>query len=114
MLACLVGIGGFIGAILRFWFARRWNTCNFPWGTLLVNGCGTLLLGWLIASSSNEKLLVLIGSGILGAMTTFSTIQIELLTMLKKRSWRKFFLYLMAAYILGIIFALIGFNVGLK
>lgn len=74
----LVGIGGAIGAILRFAISETMDT---HWGTLTVNAVGSLLLGICMAALASEmiskEMAILLGSGILGAFTTMSTFSVE-------------------------------------
>ena len=78
----LVGAGGFIGAILRYGlggFAQKWSgSVAFPFGTLVVNLLGCLVIGilWRLDEihsllSTEARLFLMVG--ILGAFTTFST-----------------------------------------
>jgi CrcB protein len=84
----LVALGGAAGATARYlldqWIAQRVGGA-FPWGTLVVNVSGSLLLGLLFAlavergtlpASVRAPLLI----GFIGAYTTFSTLMLE--------SWR--------------------------
>jgi CrcB protein len=78
----LIGLGGFMGAILRFsvsGFVQQWfKSVNFPYGTLVVNLLGCFLIGWLSHTAEIRGLLStearsFIFIGLLGAFTTFST-----------------------------------------
>jgi CrcB protein len=82
----LVGLGGGFGSILRYGtggLVHRWaGQALFPWGTLVVNVLGCLLIGFL--GSLSEARGVLTGEarlflfiGILGGFTTFSTFGYE-------------------------------------
>ncbi len=75
--AALVACGAALGAPTRWWvdvyIQRRWLAV-FPWGTLVVNVVGSLLLGFLVAGWSTEGAAVtLLGIGFCGALTTFSS-----------------------------------------
>jgi fluoride exporter len=81
--------GGFAGAVLR---ALAEETIphepdRWPWATFAVNLVGAALLGWL-TTRLQERLPLsayrrpLLGTGFCGALTTFSTMQVELLDML--------------------------------
>lgn len=75
--AALVACGAALGAPTRWWvdvyIQRRWLAV-FPWGTLVVNVVGSLLLGFLVAGWSTESAAVtLIGIGFCGSLTTFSS-----------------------------------------
>jgi len=73
-----VGLGGAIGAILRF-TVSEW--IGNPQGTLLVNALGSLLLGVCMAALASEmiskEMTLLLGTGILGAFTTMSAFSVE-------------------------------------
>lgn len=81
--------GGFAGAVARAELAEAlpYRIGQWPWATFLVNIVGAFLLGYF-ATRLQERLPVsayrrpLLGTGLCGALTTFSTLQLELLTML--------------------------------
>ncbi|ANB59670.1 fluoride efflux transporter CrcB [Anoxybacteroides amylolyticum] len=111
MSVLLVIIGGFFGAICRFaisqWFISR--TKSFPVGTLLVNWFGSFLLGWLFGSDPGENWKLLIGTGFMGAFTTFSTLKWETVQMLINGEKRNAIFYLVLSYCFGILFAYGGY-----
>lgn len=77
MSALYVALGAFVGAPTRWWVdqfvQRRW-TPVFPWGTLIVNVIGSFILGAVVAlAPDNGALVLLIGIGFCGALTTFSS-----------------------------------------
>lgn len=80
----LIGIGGFIGAILRYalggWIQDSF--INFPFGTLFVNVVGSFFLGLIMFLSEyqglfSEETRVFLTIGVLGAFTTLSTFSYE-------------------------------------
>src|SRR5579862_4273525 len=81
--------GGFIGALARAEVAELlpYRVGQWPWATFSVNLVGAFLLGYF-TTRLQERLPVsayrrpLLGTGFCGALTTFSTMQIELLRML--------------------------------
>jgi fluoride exporter len=90
--AALVGSGGFVGAICRYGLSglvqRRLPLAAFPYGTLVVNLCGCLLIGaaaGLVESRQmfgpEFRLFVLIG--LLGGFTTYSTFGYESFALLR-------------------------------
>jgi len=81
----LIGVGGFVGAILRYLLSKFFTVVLgnvIPFGTLFVNVTGSFILGF-IHTLSVEKLVLgdnvrfFIGVGLLGAFTTFSTFSVE-------------------------------------
>lgn len=87
-----VAVGGSVGALLRFaisrWAAGAIGT-GFPWGTLIVNAVGAFLIGFLFAWSAQRLLGIapaaraLVLTGVLGALTTFSTFSLETLELVQ-------------------------------
>ncbi|HDI60947.1 MAG TPA: fluoride efflux transporter CrcB [Desulfobacteraceae bacterium] len=81
----LVMVGGGLGAVSRYGIgllsARLWGP-HFPWGTLTVNLVGCFLIGLLFAFVDRARFLtpdlrLLLVTGYLGALTTFSTFALE-------------------------------------
>jgi len=75
--AHLVGAGGALGALLRYWIGRRLEVESFPAATLVVNVVGTFALGLLTFLGSPERVLLFLGTGACGAFTTFSSFAYE-------------------------------------
>ena len=73
-----VGIGGAVGACLRWLVIENTTTQIFPWPTLLINLFGCAALGILIARNINRKTLLTWGTGLCGGLTTFSTFSLEI------------------------------------
>ena len=73
-----VGIGGSVGAGLRWLIIENTTTQIFPWPTLLINLFGCAALGILIARNINRKTLLTWGTGLCGGLTTFSTFSLEI------------------------------------
>lgn len=84
-LQAAVVAGGVAGALARAGVAHGLAS---PWGTLLVNVAGTTLLGWL-ATRLQERLppstfrRPALATGFCGALTTFSTLQVELIRLVR-------------------------------
>ncbi len=111
-----VAVGAAIGALLR-WLAGLWLNASwsgFPLGTLAVNCIGGLLIGVALAwfeHSPNELLRLLLVTGFLGGLTTFSAFSVESLLMLQRGQWLLAFAHT-GAHVLGALScAAIGFRV---
>lgn len=96
-----VGIGGFIGAILRFMLSswvQKATASSFPFGTLSVNVLGSFLIGFLILYFQHLNLSVyhksLLITGLLGALTTFSTFSLDTVLLIQQAYYLKAFLNL--------------------
>lgn len=109
---CFVLVGGFLGAMARFLVNQlsvRIFSYAFPYGTLSVNIAGSFLLGLFIGFQVGDSYMLLLGIGFLGAFTTFSTLNLEIVHLALEKRWVQLWVYLSATYILGILFAFIGF-----
>lgn len=104
-----VAIGGFFGAIARFKISGWLNGRRvFPWGTFLINVSGSFLLGLLIGADVRGSWQLLLGTGFMGAFTTFSTFHLEAIRLWLNRQGTVSLYYLLASYVLGLACALAG------
>ncbi len=86
----LVGIGGFIGASLRYLISGALKNGTFPYGTMIVNLTGSFLLGLLFFTyafngSVSQNAKTFLGIGILGSFTTMSTFSMETFTLMENK-----------------------------
>ncbi|MFC3768889.1 fluoride efflux transporter CrcB [Paenibacillus sp. GCM10012303] len=111
----LVAAGGFCGAIARYYISKKMGErfqSSVPYGTLTVNLTGCFLLGLLIGGDWGKPDLLLAGTGFMGALTTFSTLQLEIVGLARKSRYRALIGYITASYVLGIGLSYIGYCVG--
>ena len=101
--------GGFAGAVARAALAEELATGrSWPWATFLVNIAGAFALGYF-TTRLQERLPLsayrrpLLGTGFCGALTTFSTMQLELLDMLDRDRFVLAIGYAAASIVLGLL-----------
>ncbi len=111
----LIATGGFLGAITRFfisnWFKTRYSF-TFPVATFLINLIGAFLLGFMIGKGIEQSWQLLLGTGFMGAFTTFSTFKLENIQLHANKNWKTLFVYLGASYTFGILLAFLGMKLG--
>jgi CrcB protein len=90
----LVAAGGAAGAPLRYLTDRAVQTRHdslFPWGTFTVNVVGSLILGLLagaaLVGAGSSTAGLLLGVGLCGALTTYSTLSYETAWLIEQRAW---------------------------
>ena len=110
--------GGCIGAVARAELTEQfpYDAGSWPWVTFLINVGGAFLLGYLVTrlqerlpQSSYRR--PLLGTGFCGALTTFSTMQIELLEMFDQGAWGLALLYAVASVGAGFLAVVLATNV---
>lgn len=110
-----VGAGGFVGAVCRFgavnWIGAKFRA-RIPAGTLFVNLLGAFLLGVLYGVTSDVRLTLLIGTGFMGAFTTFSTMEYELMQFSSLKKWRELAVYTLISIICGLLLFWLGWKLG--
>ena len=114
----LVGIGGFLGSTLRYltylWIEQRYEKA-FPLSTFMVNTIGSLLLGIVLgfiakAYVAGNEMRLLLGVGLCGSYTTFSTFAVENIRLLYQKDLLTSLLYIIASVVLGLIAAHLGYT----
>jgi len=115
-----VGVGGFLGAVSRYGLSRlvhaNFSSSHVPMGTITVNVIGAFLLSFLLTANYYKfnlptQTILLLGTGFLGAFTTFSTFTHETLTVFEQ-SLSKGFIYVGIMLIAGYGSAFIGYVLG--
>jgi CrcB protein len=117
--ALLIGLGGFVGANLRYWLggwiAQKIGVL-FPIETMLINISGSFLLGLFITLALHytwsPEWRQAIAIGFLGSFTTYSTYEYESLRLLQEGEWVKAGLNLFGSLVLGLIAVFLGVTLG--
>ncbi|MCB0346257.1 MAG: fluoride efflux transporter CrcB [Bdellovibrionales bacterium] len=117
--ALVVGLGGFVGAILRFLISGLVTTlmpaARIPWGTFSVNMLGCFAIGLLSASVETNWTVgahtrALLFVGVLGSFTTFSTFAFESELILQEGHFWRAASYVSMHVVLGILLVILGRN----
>jgi CrcB protein len=110
----LVALGAAVGAPLRYLVDRavqRRHDSVFPWGTFAVNVTGSFLLGVLVGGAVPKSLLALLGTGLCGALTTYSTFGYETVRLVSEGSRTYAVLNAVASVVAGLGAAFCGIAV---
>jgi CrcB protein len=111
-----IAVGGVLGAMLRY-FIKSISIDSYtgiiPINVLVINIIGSFLLALLLTTALvvknfNEDIRIGIGTGFLGAFTTFSTMCKEAVTLMRAGHFYSSVLYLGLSTILGLIAAYFG------
>lgn len=119
MIYFAVAIAGSLGAVSRFLldtFVRSRHSGYFPWGTFAVNVSGSFLLGFVTALALHlelpEILVITMGTGFLGAYTTFSGWMVQTMELIESGLWGLAVQNIFSSVICGILAAAGGFAGG--
>ena len=111
----LVGLGGFVGAILRYWISGWMQSgfVTFPVGTLAVNFLGSLVLSLIMYASQYRGLLgeearIFLAIGVLGSFTTMSTFSFESMKLLEQSEHMMFGLNIVGTVCLCLLAIYLG------
>lgn len=111
-----VGLGGFIGAVLRMFainFINKFLPHSISFGTLFVNVLGSFFIGCLFSYAQNKGLSPLvknfISTGFLGAFTTFSAFSYENLLLLQSANYINFVLNVFLNVAICLLATYLGF-----
>jgi CrcB protein len=108
----LVVIAGGLGASLRLVIDGVVSSlagARLPWGTLLINVLGSAGLGVLLGSGAAAQTAWVVGTGLLGGFTTFSTASFESAALVLDKRWTVAILYAVGTLVLSVAAAALGY-----
>ena len=116
----MVGLGGFLGSIARFWLGSYITYrmgARFPYGTFVINISGSFLIGLVVTLLAERahwspNLLYLIPIGFIGAYTTFSTFELEVFRSVRSDDLLLSLLYVVLSVAVGFIAVWLGVVTG--
>lgn len=115
-----VSIGAVIGALIRYGICSILSQFNLEngisgkqWGIIIVNILGALLIGYVSIKTSNHNLKLLLITGLLGSLTTFSTFVMDIVELWNRDHYHSI-IYFILNILLGVIFFLLGRLYALK
>lgn len=108
LLNCLcVGLGGFVGSVLRYLVTLLPYGAGFPVKTLAINVLGAFVLGLICALATRHvdaspQLMLMLKVGLCGGFTTFSTFALETSGLLQSGAWPAALAYAAASVVLSV------------
>jgi len=108
----LVALAGGLGASLRLvtdGVVRSVAGTRLPWGTLLINVLGSAGLGVLMGSGVTPPTTAIVGTGLIGGFTTFSTASFESAALVLDKRWTGAMLYAVGTLVLSVAAAALGY-----
>ncbi len=111
-----IGVGAIFGAnaryVVGYYFAVRFGP-TFPYGTLFINVSGSFLLGFVLTFLSNRLGVnpgyrLLLGTGFMGAYTTFSTFSYETIALVQRGDWLPAIVNSLASLLGSLVAAYVG------
>jgi CrcB protein len=112
-----IAVGAAVGGLARYYLAssiqQRFGV-TFPWGTLVVNVTGCLLIGFFIRYSLatpvvSAEMRALLTTGFCGGYTTFSTFSFETAALLEEGQYERAGAYVAGSVVLSLIATFAGF-----
>ena len=111
-----ISLGAVLGANLRYFLTRiitRFSDAALPWGTLIINVTGSLILGFFLAWTTERVLAnplwrLLVAIGFCGSYTTFSSFAFETMSYFQQGHWTLFAANILANNLLCFLSVLAG------
>ena len=111
-----ISLGALLGANLRYFLTRiitRWSDAAFPYGTLVINVTGSLVLGFFLVWTTERVLAnplwrLLVAIGFCGSYTTFSSYAFESVAYLEQGQWALMATNILTNNVLSLVAVLAG------
>lgn len=110
----IVGLGGFIGSVLRYWLSIIAIPGDFPFMTLVINFLGSFAIGLFFGlqqnvTAANRNYILFLQTGLCGGFTTFSAFSIQTVNLFKNNKY-----FIASSYVmLSVVLCLLGTILGL-
>lgn len=116
MIILYVGLGGGLGAMARYGVsigAGKLLGMGFPFGTLIVNMLGCLLMGVLVGLGAHyltltQEMRAFLMVGVLGGFTTFSSFSMDAIALFERQMAPEALIYIAASVVLSLLLFVLG------
>lgn len=113
-----VGLGGAVGAILRYLISCLPNKGYFPYLTLMTNILGAIFIGIVVGMFEEDKMSssmnLFLKTGVCGGFTTFSTFSLESFTLFENYQYISGCIYILFSVVGCLIGVMIGKYISFK
>ena len=111
MILLAVGVGGGIGALIRYFVAGAIQSAawpGYPWGIFVVNITGGFVMGLIVELSAlkislTPEMRAFLTTGILGGYTTFSTFSLDSVLLIERGQYGTAAIYVVGSTLLSIL-----------
>jgi fluoride exporter len=103
----IVGAGGMLGSMLRYWCSLVIRSVQFPLATFIVNIAGAFAIGvimgvWMRSSGATENWRLFLATGLCGGFTTFSAFSLECIQLIEQQRYFVVAVYVTLSILLGL------------
>lgn len=113
-----IAVGSALGGMARYWctgVAARLFGDTFPWGTLLINILGSLVIGFFVALTGPEgryvvepNIRLFVAVGLCGGFTTFSAFSLQTMVLMQEGEWLHAGGYILGSVLLCLLAVWLG------
>lgn len=109
----LVGTGGMIGSVLRYFTTFLIRNDSLPYATFIINMAGSLLIGMVMGVASRQEGFaswrLFLATGVCGGFTTFSAFAWENLQLLNQQRYAALLMYAGGSVVAGLAVVSVGY-----